>query len=171
MVAAVTAVAALPAARWPASATKRQALAPAARPWGFTLIELLVVVAIMAIGSAGVVFALRDGGQTQLEREAQRLAALLESGRARSRASGVAVVWMPTASGFRFTGLPQGTLPERWLGEGTQITDSAARLLLGPEPVIGPQQVTLVRQDSPGRQLSVRTDGLRPFAVVGPTSP
>ena len=37
---------------------------------GFTLIELLVVVAIIAIGSAGVSFALRDSAATQLEREA-----------------------------------------------------------------------------------------------------
>ncbi|MDO9165761.1 MAG: prepilin-type N-terminal cleavage/methylation domain-containing protein, partial [Rhodoferax sp.] len=51
---------------------------------GFTLLELLVVVAIMAMASAGVGFAMRDSSQVQLDREAQRLAALLESARARS---------------------------------------------------------------------------------------
>jgi general secretion pathway protein H len=44
---------------------------------GFTLLELLVVVAIMAIATAGVGLAMRDASQSQLEREAQRLAALL----------------------------------------------------------------------------------------------
>ena len=57
------------------------------RTGGFTLLELLVVVAIMALAMAGVGLALRDSGQTQLEREAERLAALLEAGRAQSRAS------------------------------------------------------------------------------------
>ena len=43
-----------------------------AKNWGFTLLELLLVVAIIAVASAGVSFALRDSGQTQLEREALR---------------------------------------------------------------------------------------------------
>ncbi|MBV8620609.1 MAG: prepilin-type N-terminal cleavage/methylation domain-containing protein [Curvibacter sp.] len=133
---------------------------------GFTLIELLIVISIMAMATAGVMFSLRDGRQTQLEREAQRLAALLESARARSRTSGVAVQWRPTPEGFRFDGLPAGTLPEGWLDSGTATTDPNIRLGLGPEPVIGPQQVTLVRSDAPDRSLTVASDGLRPFAVV-----
>ena len=60
---------------------------------GFTLLELLVVVAIIAFATAGVSFALRDSSATQLEREAQRLAAILEAARAQSRGSGVAVRW------------------------------------------------------------------------------
>ena len=44
---------------------------------GFTLLELLVVLAIVAIASAGVSFALRDAAGAPLEREAQRLAALI----------------------------------------------------------------------------------------------
>src|SRR3954471_1833472 len=88
---------------------------PAARSRGFTLIELLVVVAIIAIATAGVSFALRDTAGAQLEREAQRLSALLESARARSRSTGVPVVWHAVNGGFRFEGLPPGTLPERWL--------------------------------------------------------
>ena len=55
---------------------------------GFTLLELLVVISIMALATAGVSIALRDNGQTVLEREGARLAALLESGRAQSRAHG-----------------------------------------------------------------------------------
>ena len=133
-------------------------------PLGFTLLELLLVVAIIAVASAGVSFALRDSGQTQLEREAQRLAALLESGRARSLASGVPVRWRPTASGFVFDGLPAGDLPEAWLAKDV-AAQSPASLLLGPEPIIGPQGVRLVSTSQPGRAISVTTDGVRPFSV------
>lgn len=50
-------------------------LSPTSR--GFTLLELMVVISIMAIAAAGVSLSLRDSGQAQLEREAERLAALL----------------------------------------------------------------------------------------------
>ena len=131
---------------------------------GFTLLELLVVISIMAMATAGVGLALRDSGDTQLEREGERLAALLESARARSRASGVPVRWQAVQGGFRFDGLAQGTLPTAWL-ETTTGVRGAAMLVLGPEPLIGPQQVTLAQSNHPGRSLRVATDGLRPFAV------
>jgi general secretion pathway protein H len=47
---------------------------------GFTLVELLVVVALIAIASGLASLALRDPAASQLEQEASRLAALLESG-------------------------------------------------------------------------------------------
>ncbi|MCJ0764941.1 prepilin-type N-terminal cleavage/methylation domain-containing protein [Variovorax sp. CYS-02] len=132
---------------------------------GFTLLELLVVVSIIAVATAGVSFALRDSSQTQLERDAQRLAALLESARAQSRATGVPVRWRATAQGFRFEGLPAQALPERWLGADTLVNGSAT-LQLGPEPIIGRQEVVLGSQAQGGRTLRVATDGLRPFAVT-----
>lgn len=135
----------------------------ASRAAGFTLIELLVVVAIIAIASAGVAFALRDNQQVQLEREAQRLSALFESARALSRGSGQPVVWHAVDGGFRFEGLPPGTLPEGWLDPATQA-DGANRIVLGPEPVIGRQSVVLV--SGAGRSLRIATDGLRPFTVA-----
>ncbi|MDD0839071.1 prepilin-type N-terminal cleavage/methylation domain-containing protein [Curvibacter sp. HBC61] len=138
----------------------------AARSAGFTLVELLIVIGIMALATAGVSLALRDTQQVQLEREAQRLAALLETARARSRASGVAVQWSLTEHGFQFSGLPANSLPSQWLSPGTTTTRLDVRLTLGPEPVIGPQQVTLVRADAPGQALRVATDGLRPFNVL-----
>src|SRR5215217_2991467 len=86
----------------------------ACRAPGFTLIELLVVIAIIAFATAGVSFAIRDGAQAQFDREAERLAALLEAARAQSRASGTAVRWRATPEGFAFDGLPLDTLPTNW---------------------------------------------------------
>ena len=131
---------------------------------GFTLLELLVVVAIIAIGTAGASLALRDASSGTLEREAQRLAALLESGRAQSRATGVPVRWRATAQGFEFDGLPPQTLPNRWLGADTAVRGTDT-LQLGPEPLIEPQTVVLSNASQPDRALRVTTDGLRPFSV------
>lgn len=140
------------------------------RATGFTLLELLVVVTIVAIASAGVAFSLQDASRTRLDREAQRLAALLESGRAQSRASGVPLRWRSTPNGFVFEGMPAGAppLPSAWEHTETQA-HSNAPLVLGPEPLIGAQQVRLWLQDNPTRSLWVVTDGIRPFAVQNTT--
>jgi general secretion pathway protein H len=150
---------------------------------GFTLLELLVVVAIMAMATAGVSLAMRDNAQTSLEREAQRLAVLFESARAQSRASGLSVYWRTTPEGFRFDGLPVGSLPDRWLTEGTTVAirsgqtsanDAVPALAvqLGPEPIVGAQTVDLFSQSlgdgQASRTLRIGTDGLRPFALVAP---
>ncbi len=141
---------------------------------GFTLLELLVVIAIIALGTVGVGLAMRDTGQVALEREAERLAALLEAARAQSRASGVAVRWRVTPEGFVFDGLPVGSLPTGWLEPGTRAQGatadgrSADALQLGPEPIIAAQQVQLTAEGPPARSIGVATDGLRPFAVVAP---
>jgi len=50
------------------------------------------------------------------------------------------------------------------LSPDTRAVDRAV-LLLGPEPVIGPQQVTIVSATHPGPTVVVATDGLRPFTV------
>ncbi len=136
---------------------------------GFTLLELLVVVAIIALATAGVALSLRDPEAAQLEREAQRLVALLESARAQSRASGVAVRWHPVAGGFQFDGLAPHALPEQWLAPTTLARGSPV-LLLGPEPIIGPQEVLLGSASRLDRSVRVATDGLRPFAA-GSESP
>lgn len=134
---------------------------------GFTLLELLVVVAIIAIASVGVGLSLRDSGESTLEREAARLAVLLDAARAQSRASGVPVRWRADARGFHFEGLPTTALPSQWLDAGTGVRGPAV-LLLGPEPLIGPQQVLLGNSAAPERLLRVATDGLHPFQVEAP---
>jgi general secretion pathway protein H len=147
---------------------------------GFTLVELLLVVAIVAMAGAGVGFALRDLGQTVLEREAQRLIAMLESARARSRASGMPVLWRPTEKGFEFVGLPvdatdgggggsgagqsfANAMP--WLGKAVTVRGNTS-LTLGPEPIIPRQEIVLQQSDA---QLRIGTDGLRAFSVLGAT--
>ena len=85
---------------------------------GFTLLELIVVIAIIAMATAAVSFAIRDTSAAKLDREADRLAALLESARAQSRASGIVVRWRPVEGSFMFDGLPPGALPSGWAAEG-----------------------------------------------------
>ncbi|MBX9818118.1 MAG: prepilin-type N-terminal cleavage/methylation domain-containing protein, partial [Burkholderiaceae bacterium] len=126
---------------------------------GFTLLELLLVVAIIAMASAGVAFALRDAGQSRLDREAQRLAALLEGARAQSRSRGVTVRWRNAPPGFAFDGLPNDSaLPTAWDYPETSAY-SASPVVLGPEPIIGAQQIRLWQQNAPERSLWVSTDG------------
>ncbi|MEO5697297.1 MAG: prepilin-type N-terminal cleavage/methylation domain-containing protein [Burkholderiaceae bacterium] len=141
-----------------------------ARAKGFTLIELMVVVALIAIASAVVSLSLRDPAATQLEREAARLVALLESARTEARALGLAAHWEPRSAqegeeGFRFVGLsPNSELPQRWLTPGvTAEVRGAAAVVLGPEPIIGAQRITL-HLDT--QSLTLETDGLGPFNVT-----
>ena len=140
---------------------------------GFTLVELLVVVALIAITSATISLALRDPAELQLQREAQRLAALLETARAESRASGLSVQWIPkglkTGDDFRFEGLPKTIkLPTRWLGDpvAVQIENATALnpgLSLGPEPVIPAQRMRLQLGN---QRLVLGTDGLGAFDII-----
>ena len=148
------------------------------RQRGLTLLELLVVLAIIALATAGVSLALRDDRPTQLEREAQRLIAVLEATRAQSRTSGVVMTWQPTPQGFTIQTLPpRPTQPPElhtWLQADTQASlqsnpdqppalAPANGVLLGPEPIIPAARIIL---SQPPFQVTVATDGLRPFAVL-----
>jgi general secretion pathway protein H len=143
---------------------------PPALTQGFTLLELLVVVALIAVATAGVSVSLRDSAHSALQRDAERLAVLLETGRAQARANGLPVVWRtqdnaPNAvQSFVFEGLPPPGLPQNWLADSTRATPGSA-ITLGPEPLIEPQAVALSAPQSPGQTLWVVTDGLRPFKV------
>lgn len=149
--------------------------AGSSRTGGFTLLELIVVIAIIAIATAGVSFALRDTDAARLDREADRLAALLESARAQSRASGVAVRWRIVEGGsFVFDGLPPDALPSGWAASGISAQASLAggapiaAVQLGPDPIIAAQQIVLYSEGPPARSLRIATDGLRPFTVSTP---
>jgi general secretion pathway protein H len=147
---------------------------------GFTLIELMIVVALVAVAAGVISLSLRDPANTRLEHEAARLAVLLESARAESRASGLPVRWVPQRVGddadFRFVGLPDdfsffgitesGPASRRWLDRQTtaEVVGGAGAVVLGPEPLIGAQRIVLHLGD---RHLELRTDGLGPFAVGG----
>ena len=154
-------------------------------PAGFTLVELLLVLLLIAMVSGMVSLSLRDGGQASLERDALRLAALLEAGRAEARATGVAVRFelvagdaaaMPDGAPaqFRFVGLGAGTLPGsnpqhpgRWLdAQVVARIDNASALRLGPEPLIGAQRIILQLDD---QRRVLATDGLAPFALAEPS--
>ena len=144
---------------------------------GFTLIELMVVVLIVALASGMVVFSLRDTQGIALEREGQRLAALLEYARAQSRLQGTPVRWRVTRNGFVLEGLNKPVPEQPWLSPDTRVLDvlprnqsidsaSLAALALGPEPVLSPQSVLLGSGQTPGNTVRVATDGVRPFAIV-----
>jgi len=152
---------------------------------GFTLLELLVVLAIVAFASAGVGFAMRDGTQARLEREALRLGALLDAARAEAQVSGVPTRWRVTPQGFQFEPdmlLSEPSPQNQWLDPDTRAqvvlaptdglpgaalsqTEAAASLLLGPDAIIAPQVIELYAQDQPRQRVRLATDGVRPFAL------
>jgi len=143
------------------------------RPRGFTLIELMVVVTLIAVASATVVLSIRDPAATRLDQEGARLVALLESARSEARAAGLSASWQPqtgasAAAGFEFVGLPNSnTLPTGWLSAGVTAEVSGARaVVLGPEPLIGAQQIVLHLD---GQSLVLSTDGLGPFVAQVPS--
>src|SRR5512138_2380595 len=123
---------------------------PRARARGFTMIELMIVMALIAVAVGMVTLSLRDPAAAQLDREAVRLAALLEAARAESRSAGVPLRFelptQPGETGFKFVGvvLTGDPLPNQWLAEGVSAEIIGARsLVLGPEPLIGPQRIVL----------------------------
>ena len=138
---------------------------------GLTLLELLMVLTVVAMATAAVSLSLRDPDQRALQREGERLAALLESGRAWSRSSGQVLRWTAGPEGFAFEGHTPKRAPEAWQTPGievqwTQVAQAQAQaLVLGPEPIIAPQAITLrLRQ----QQLTLSSDGLRAFEVRVP---
>jgi general secretion pathway protein H len=139
------------------------------RAGGFTLIELMVVMALVAISVATVAFAIPDPSSTRLEREAARLIAILESARNQARAGAMTVVWVPQSNGtdadYQFLGMPAALMPPlKWMEPEVRAEVVGAKsIVLGPEPVIGPQSVMLRIE---GKQIIVGTDGLSPFDVM-----
>jgi general secretion pathway protein H len=114
---------------------------------------------------------MRDTNAAKLDREADRLAALLESARAQSRASGVAVRWRLVEGGFVFDGLPADALPTGWAAEGITAQALARQRRAGAGAAAGPRPDhrgaagLLYSAGPPARVLRIATDGLRPFTV------
>ena len=136
------------------------------RQRGFTLIEILVVLAIVALGTGALVWALRDSASQQLDEEAQRLSALLEAGRAQSRTSGMALRWRSSDTGFVIETLPPGLAAPKshaWLHPQTRA--SVSTLWLGPEPILPPQSLVLTQGDGSRGSVRVASDGLRAFGT------
>ena len=156
----------------PTSAAGNKALASTpdrARAAGLTLLELLVVVALIAMATAAASLSLQSSADSRVEREAQRLASLLEAARARSRASGMPVVWHAREQGFAFEGLPDKALPHQWLQPQIQV-HTRAPVLLGPEPLIAAQAIALSLPGQ-GQTWWVVSDGLRPFRAQRQAEP
>ena len=133
---------------------------------GFTLMELLVVISLMALVSVGVVFAMGDNSQDQLQREGQRLAAQLEAARAQSRASGQAARWRADSSGFVVEGLQGGSRHSAWLNPPV-ATRTSGDIVLGPEPLIGTQTIAISHPQRSANTVVIATDGVRPFDLQG----
>ena len=73
-----------------------------ARHSGFTLIEVMVVVVIIAVLSTMLVIVAMPGDAALADKEARRLAGLLELASAEARASGQSIAWSPEGGGYSF---------------------------------------------------------------------
>ena len=134
----------------------------------------MVVVSLVALATTGVALALRDSSASQLDREAQRMTALLEAARAQARTTGVAATWQSVPGGFAINQterpwlVPDTTALIESSVEALQALPSkpapppSQRIILGPEPLMSPTSLRLTVQ---GRSLWLSTDGLRPFSV------
>ena len=110
---------------------------------GFTLVELLVVLLVMSLVTGLAALAIPHGRSDALQREGDRLAALLDAARDRAAAEGVPLAWAPSHNGYTFVQPgPQGWTPvnapplaaHRWAWDGADAAPPPA----GPPPATGP---------------------------------
>jgi general secretion pathway protein H len=123
---------------------------------GFTLVELLVVLLIIAIGTAGATLAFRGNEDATLERQAQRLAAVLDAARAQSRSSGVEWVWWAQEQGFAAMPAPQADKRAQKKQERSLLDADA--------PSVG--DTDLMAWDTPGIQAQI-TSPISPANTSG----
>ena len=69
---------------------------------GFTLLEMLVALMVIGIVTALAALALPPSQNAQVEREAQRLAALFDAARQRAAEQGVPLAWVAGPRGYAF---------------------------------------------------------------------
>ena len=131
---------------------------------GFTLLELLVVLAIIGVAAGGIMLGLRDSQETTLYKQAEQIAAVMEIGRAQSRARGLAVEFAVDEEGFMVKD-PSVAIDEKkrtpWLAKGISVSGSLP-VRLGPEPILPAQTIVISLGE---RSLRVGTQGLKPFAI------
>lgn len=143
---------------------------------GFTLIELLVVLVIVVSVVKGVGMAVVNRGSDSLDREAQRLAAVLEVARAQAQVSGTEIRVDISTDGFSVTresvheAVPS-TQSTPWLSQGTigKVSGKlgATSIQLGPEPFIDAQEIVLTNINVPSESVKLMTDGVGPFVIIG----
>ncbi|MFI0546335.1 MAG: prepilin-type N-terminal cleavage/methylation domain-containing protein [Brachymonas sp.] len=135
-----------------------------AAPRGFTLLELLVVLVIIGVAAGGIMLGLRDSQESTLYKQAEQVAAVLEIGRAQSRARGLAAEFSSNEEGFAIKD-PGLALDEKkitpWLAKGVSVSGSLP-VRLGPEPILPAQSIIISLGE---HSLRVGTQGLKPFAV------
>lgn len=131
--------------------------------------------AIVAVAMAVVSLAIRDPAQDQLEKEAARLVALLESARAEARANSTEVRWVVLRGqttqlfGFASGASNDDPPPMRWLDERVQAqVVGSNHVVLGPDPILPAQRITLSLDE---HRLEIASDGLSSFAVTSSPSP
>lgn len=136
---------------------------------GFTLLELMVVVTVIAIGTAGVGLALRDGAQGRVEIDAQRLAVVLELARAQALLKRRTVDVEVRNNGIVVHDASQKEV-KTWLDVDTLVksTSSEPKLItISAEPFIAPDEVFLTSRANPEIAIRVASDGVGPFVVGG----
>lgn len=143
-----------------------------ARARGFTLLEMLVVVAIAAVLAASVVALAWPNDSLTAEREARRLAALLELATAESRASGESIAWRPEPVGYSFSrrnrdgdweAFPASEpLGPRTIPDGITLR-GAEPVILHPYGLSSPMKVTIVAGE---RSFAVQGGVLGRFSVA-----
>jgi general secretion pathway protein H len=149
---------------------------------GFTLIEVMVVLALLGMATGLVALAWPTDPHRALQRDAERVAAVLQAQRVLSRSTGQPRWWQVQGGELWVHAADTGPLPVlRLRPQDPRVHWRSAldgqRHSLGPEPIVPGQtlQVWRNRNGSPaeagmaaGSWVLVATDGVRPFAVQQP---
>ncbi len=132
---------------------------------GFSLLEMMVAIAIVAVLSSIAVIAAVPGEAALVEREARRLALLIEHAAAEARASGQAIAWMPERGGYSFwrrgedgewLRFPESS-PYRPRSLAGAVAVEGARVTLSPYGLQGPFEASL---RTGGAQVILRSGAL-----------
>ena len=118
---------------------------------GFSLIELMVVICIIAVLASVMSIGVMPGEGALADREARRLALLLEAAVAEARASGQGIAWTPEARGYAFLHrgaegewlpFPDSSPYRRRSFEGS-VAIEGERVTLAPYGLQAPLQATI----------------------------